>query len=320
MTDPRPHAARDTASEDAGHGSGENHSPRPVPALSWHGCHDTADIVRHPRRDAWQGGSDRGPAASRPKALDTGELVRRWRDERDQAARQELCERYLPLARRLAARYRNSHDPFEDLVQVASVGLLGAIERFDPDRGLSFGSFAVPTILGELKRYFRNTGWSAHVPRGAKEMALRVDRASRDITASTGHAPRVEHLAEYLELSAVDVLIGLEAGTAHYSDSLDAPTAGSDTAEAHSLIDTLGTEDPRLNLVDTKLSLMSAITRLPYLERQAVMLRVNSDMKQTEIARELGCSQMQVSRLLRRAAVRVRDLTDPALTKTAAVG
>ena len=260
-------------------------------------------------------------SAHRPmvQALDTGELVRRWQDHCDHAARQELCERYLPLARKLASRYRNSHDPFEDLVQVASVGLLGAIERFDPDRGIAFGSFAIPTILGELKRYFRSTGWSTHVPRGAQEMALRVDRASRDIAASTGHAPRVEHLAEYLEISAEEVLVGLEAGTAHYADSLDAPPVGSDTEEAHSLADTLGTDDPRLSLVDTKLSLMSAITRLPYLERQAVMLRVNGNMKQTEIAHELGCSQMQVSRLLRRAAVRVRDLTDPALTGTAAI-
>jgi RNA polymerase sigma-B factor len=260
-------------------------------------------------------------SAHRPtvQALETGDLVRRWQDDRDEAARQELCERYLPLARKLAGRYHNSYDPFEDLVQVASVGLLGAIERFDPDRGISFGSFAVPTILGELKRYFRNTGWSVHVPRGAQEMALRVGRASREITATTGHAPRVEHLAEYLEISAEDVLVGLEAGAAHYSDSLDAPAVGSDADEAQSLADTLGTEDPRLSLVDTRLSLMSAIARLPYLERQAVMLRVNGNMKQTEIAHELGCSQMQVSRLLRRAAARVRDLTDPALTTTAAI-
>jgi RNA polymerase sigma-B factor len=261
-------------------------------------------------------------SAHRPavQALDTDTLARRWQDDRDQAARRELCERFLPLARKLAGRYRNSHDPFEDLVQVASVGLLGAIERFDPDRGISFASFAVPTILGELKRYFRNTGWSAHVPRGAQEMALRVDRASRDISARTGQAPRVEHLTEYLEISAEEVLVGLEAGTAHYSDSLDAPVAGSDVEEAQSLADTLGTDDPLLSLVDTKLSLRSAIARLPYLERRAVMLRVNGNMKQTEIAHELGCSQMQVSRLLTRAAVRVRDLTDPALTRVTAIG
>ena len=134
------------------------------------------------------------------QAAGTSELVRRWQGDRDSAARQELCQRFMPLARKLAARYRNPNDAYEDLVQVASVGLLGAIERFDPDRETSFASFAVPTILGELKRYFRNTGWSVHVPRRAQEMALRVDRASREISASTGRAPRVQHLAEYLEL------------------------------------------------------------------------------------------------------------------------
>ena len=231
-----------------------------------------------------------------------------------------MCERYLPLARKLAGRYRNSHDAFEDLVQVASVGLLGAIERFDPERGINFASFAVPTILGELKRYFRSTGWSAHVPRSAQEMALHVDRASREITASTGHDPRVEHLADYLEISAEDVLAGLWAGTARYSDSLDAPAGGSDIEEAQSLADTLGTEDPRFGLVETKLSLMAAINQLPYLERQAVMLRIDGNLKQTEIARELGCSQMQVSRLLGRAAARVRELTDPEPARTTAAG
>jgi RNA polymerase sigma-B factor len=261
-------------------------------------------------------------SAQRPvvQNVGTSELVRRWQGDRDSAARQELCERFMPLARKLAARYRNSNDAFEDLVQVASVGLLGAIERFDPDRETSFTSFAVPTILGELKRYFRNTGWSAHVPRGAQEMALRVDRASREISASTGRAPRVQHLAEYLELSADDVVLGLGAGIAHYSESLDAPVIGPDVEEARSLVDTLGTEDPLFGLVDTKLSLMAAITRLPYLERQAVMLRIGGNMKQTEIAREMGCSQMQVSRLLRRAALAVRELTDPDQTTMMATG
>jgi RNA polymerase sigma-B factor len=250
----------------------------------------------------------------------TSELVRRWQDDRDQAARQELCERFLPLARKLAGRYRNSHDAFEDLVQVASVGLLGAIERFDPDRETSFASFAVPTILGELKRYFRDTGWSAHVPRGAQEMALRVDRASREIAAVTGRAPRLHHLSEYLELSADDVLVGLGASTAHYADSLDAPVGGADVEDAQSLAETLGAEDPLFGLVETKLSLMAAITRLPYLERQAVLLRVGGNMKQTEIAHAMGCSQMQVSRLLRRASVAVRELTDPDPSTMTATG
>ena len=184
--------------------------------------------------------------AQRPvvQTLGTGELVRRWQDDRDQAARQELCERFLPLARKLAGRYRNSNDAFEDLVQVASVGLLGAIERFDPDRETSFASFAVPTILGELKRYFRNTGWSAHVPRGAQEMALRVDRASREMAASTGRAPRVAAPRRVSGALGRGRPRRTGAGTAHYSDSLDAPAAGPDVEEARPLVETLGSEDP----------------------------------------------------------------------------
>ncbi|MGH2896492.1 MAG: sigma-70 family RNA polymerase sigma factor, partial [Solirubrobacteraceae bacterium] len=230
----------------------------------------------------------------------------RWHNHTDHAAREELFQRFMPLARKLAARYSNPHEPIEDLVQVASVGLLGAIDRFDPERGVRFPAFAIPTILGELKRYFRNTGWSAHVPRGAQELALRVDRAVREIEARSGHHPSVAELAEYLELPQEDVLTGLDAGTAHYSVSLDAPQSlGDDEDQPDTLGDSLGDLDESYGLVETSMSLSVAVGRLPHLERQALTLRLQHDMKQTEIARELGCSQMQVSRLLRRAAVRL---------------
>jgi RNA polymerase sigma-B factor len=260
-------------------------------------------------------GSPSDPARRRALgSVSTIALARRWREQHDQAARQELCERFLPLARQLAGRYRNSHDPFEDLMQVAMVGLLGAIERFDPDRGANFSSFAVPTILGELKRYFRNTAWAVHVPRGGQEMALRVDRASREITARTGRLPQVRDLAEYLEVPVEHVLRGLDAGSAQYSASLDAPAGGADDEEPRSLADSLGAEDDGFGLIETKLSLASAIARLPYLERRALTLRGEHEMKQIEIAHELGCSQMQVSRLLHRAATTLRVLTDPDVT------
>ncbi len=245
---------------------------------------------------------------------DTTELMALWCEHRDQAARDEMFQRFLPLARKLAARYSNPHEPLEDLVQVASVGLLGAIDRFDPDRGVRFPAFAVPTILGELKRYFRNTGWSAHVPRGAQELSLRVERAIRQIEALGGRHPRVAELAEYLELPQEDVLTGLDAGTAHYSVSLDAPLSGSDDEEQlDTLGDSLGDLDDSYGLVEASLALSDALGRLPHLERQALTLRLERDMKQTEIARELGCSQMQVSRLLRRASVRLHEMTDPDL-------
>jgi RNA polymerase sigma-B factor len=249
-----------------------------------------------------------------PSAVDTNELARRWQTLGDDQAREELCERFLPLTRRLAGRYRTAHEPLEDLVQVAAVGLLGAIDRFDPARGSSFPGFAIPTILGELKRYFRSTGWSAHVPRRAQELALRVDKGSRQISARTGRAPRVEEIAQYLELPTEDVLTGLDAGRAHYSVSLDAPSNNNTVdSEPESLGNSIGAEDDRIGLVETSTSLAAALKRLPFLEREALRLRLQEDLKQTEIAQRLGCSQMQVSRLLARAAARVREMIEPKL-------
>ncbi len=267
---------------------------------------------------------DRSPGAGRiarplsaPSAGSTRDhdsvpaLVRRWQQHRDHRARDLLFERFYPLARKLARRYTSANEPLEDLVQVASVGLLGAIDRFDPGRDTSFSSFAVPTILGELKRHFRNTGWSVHVPRGAQELALRVDQATRRITDATGRPPPVQELAQYLEISVEDVLTGLEAGGAHYSASLDAPAPGSETDDLARLSDCLGAEDHGYGLLEMKLSLTAALGRLPYLERRALQLRMEEDFKQSEIAVRLGCSQMQVSRLLRRATARLVELMEP---------
>jgi RNA polymerase sigma-B factor len=196
---------------------------------------------------------------------------------------------------------------------VASVGLLGAIDRFDPSRGIEFRSFAIPTILGELKRHFRNTGWTAHVPRGAQDLALRVDRAAREITDRTGRAPSPDAIAAFLEINLDDVLVGIDAATAHFSLSLDAPAASADSDEPRVLGDECGNAEDGYDLVDTKLSVAVAISHLPHKERQALRLRLESDLKQSEIADRMGCSQMQVSRLLRQAAARVRELTDPPL-------
>jgi RNA polymerase sigma-B factor len=235
-------------------------------------------------------------------------LFARWREHDDRAAREELIERFMPLARKLAARYRNPHESLDDLVQVAALGLIGAVDRFDPERGVAFSSFAVPTILGEIKRYFRSTSWSAHVPRRAQELSLRVEQASRRLTARHGRAPSVPELAQYLELDVEDVLAGLDAGTAHHSTSLDAPVASADDTERQPLSETIGSDDDRLELVDARVSLSSAIRLLPVREREALSLRLNEQLKQVEIADRLGCSQMQVSRLLRRATTRIREL------------
>jgi RNA polymerase sigma-B factor len=221
-------------------------------------------------------------------------------------ARDELVRRHLPLARKLAARYQNPHEPFDDLVQVANLGLLNAVDRYEPDRGVPFGAYATPTILGELKRHFRDTGWAAHVPRAAQELAQRVQRAVSDLTERHGRSPEVAELAEFLELDVEEALEGLESAQAHYSDSLDAPI-GDGAPEATTLGETLGAVDDGYALFETFTSLSGGIRRLPHLERTALTLRIQRDLKQSEIATLMGCSQMQVSRLLRRAADRLRE-------------
>jgi RNA polymerase sigma-B factor len=248
-----------------------------------------------------------------PGHTEAATLFHRWQQDGDAAAREEIFRRFQPLARKLASRYVNAQEPLEDLVQVAYLGLLGAIDRFDADRGLAFSSFAVPTVLGELKRHFRDTGWAVHVPRGAQEMSLRVDRAITKLTADTGRPPTVDAVAQYLEVGVDEVLVGMEAGGAHYSGSLEAPFGSDGEDDVQSLGDVLGQPDPGFRFSELTTSLQTAVGRLPKLERLALGLRLDDDMKQTDIARRLGCSQMHVSRLLRRAAERLREEIDTEL-------
>jgi RNA polymerase sigma-B factor len=242
--------------------------------------------------------------------LDTNELFAQWREHGDRRARAELVERFLPLARKLARRYAGAREPFDDLLQVASLGLVKAVDRFDPARGTAFSSFAVPTILGELKRYFRDLGWSVHVPRGAQEMALRVEDAYQKLTVKQGRAPSVSVLAEYTELSIEDVLEGLETAAAHHSVSLDAPH---DDGEGGSgtLGDTFGEDDERFELVEASVTITAAARSLSARERRVLILRFVEDRTQTQIAEIIGVSQMQVSRILRGALEKLRELTEP---------
>jgi RNA polymerase sigma-B factor len=242
-------------------------------------------------------------------AADSQELFQRWRRDRDRDARDELIARFLPLARKLARRYVQSSEPYDDLVQVASLGLVKAVERFDPDRGFAFTSFAVPTIVGELKRYFRDTGWAIHVDRGAQERARRINEARQAISARTGRPPRVDELAQYLELSEEEVLDGLQVAEAYGTVSLDAPLAGE---EDTSRLDAIGDEDQRLGLVDDQTTIFAAAKHLPQREREILYLRFGEDLTQSEIAERVGVSQMQVSRLLRRSLHRLRQLTSEA--------
>jgi RNA polymerase sigma-B factor len=242
---------------------------------------------------------------------DVCDLFARWQSDGDQAAREEIVRRFMPLARGLARRYGNSSEPFEDLLQVASLGLLKAIDRYDPERGYPFPSFAVPTILGEMRRYFRDSGWAVHVPRGTQERALKVRDAQERLANAKGHSPTVNQLAEYLELDTEEVLDSLQAIHAYQSVSLDAPRPSADDQDAVSYGESIGADDERYELIELDVTLSSVLMRIPARERAIMRMRFVDDLTQTEIAERIGVSQMQVSRLLRRSLDQLRALTHP---------
>jgi RNA polymerase sigma-B factor len=247
------------------------------------------------------------PSPDSPAGVASAQLFRAWHEHRDEAARAELIRRHLPLARKLASRYNRSSEPFEDLVQVASVGLIKAVERFDPNLGTAFTSFAVPTIVGELKRHFRDTCWTIQVDRRGQERARAV-LAAQEAMGAAGRSPTVQDLAQFLECDTEDVLEGLQAALAYRAVSLDAPGGVSDGSEPTStLADTVGADDEGLHLVDERATLSAAVRHLPKIERSILYLRYGEDLSQKEIARRVGISQMHVSRLLRRSLGRLRD-------------
>jgi RNA polymerase sigma-B factor len=213
----------------------------------------------------------------------------------------------MPLARTLAARYARTQEPFEDLFQVASLGLVKAARRYDPDRGAAFSSYALPTILGELKRHFRDKGRSIHLPRGLQELVMRVQAAEEQLSSRTGRSPTVIEIAEHLQLDTESVLEALEAITARNASSLDAPLEAEPGEEAATQHDMIGREDEGYALVDTSSSLAGAVQRLRKTDREVLELRLNRGMTQSEIAKQIGVSQMQVSRILRRATDQLRE-------------
>ena len=202
-------------------------------------------------------------------------------------------------------RFRNRGEPHDDLVQVARLGLVKAMDRFDPAHGSDFLSFAVPTIMGEVRRYFRDASWAVRVPRGAKELHLAVSAAAAELSQRIGSAPKPTQLAEHLGISLQEVYEGLEAGRAYHADSLHAPAPGfsADTP----LSETLGEEDSRLNGVDNHEALKPLLAALPERDRQILLLRFFGNLTQTKIAEQVGVSQMQVSRILARTLEQLRQ-------------
>jgi RNA polymerase sigma-B factor len=231
-------------------------------------------------------------------------LIERYHDEGDLAARQELVERFLPLARDLAFRYSYTDQPLDDLVQVASLGLIKAIDRFEPGRGHRFTSYATPTILGELKRHFRDKGWALHVPRDLQERALSAGREIEKLSKRLGRSPKLSEVARSLGCTVEAVVEAQEAAASYAATSLDAPIA-SDDADSASLIELLGDDDSAYDLVAEREAIATTWRRLPDDERQAVELRFMHNLTQSEIGQRMGCSQMQVSRVLRRALARL---------------
>jgi RNA polymerase sigma-B factor len=238
--------------------------------------------------------------------LDERDLHERYQRTGDQSAREQLAEHYLPLARSLALRYRGGSESVDDLYQVACLGMLKALERFDPARGASFQAFAVPTVLGELKRHFRDRVLPIHLPRGVKERALEINRATEALIGELDRPPTVSELAARLEISEEEVLEGMRALEASRTVSLDVPVGGEE-GDSPATVDTVGTADPGFENAESRVALQRAMGNLEEREQTCLKLRFGADMTQEEIASEVGVSQVHVSRILRRALNRLRS-------------
>jgi RNA polymerase sigma-B factor len=237
--------------------------------------------------------------------LSTEELFRLHRADASPAVVEELVRRFEPLARSVARRYQSRGEPLEDLTQVAHMGLLKAIAKFDPSRGFAFTSYATPTMLGELKRYFRDSGWAVHVPRGVKERAVELARVSDELSSTLGRSPSLSELAGALEATEEQTLEAIEAYHARHAAPLD-PGNDDDDSGPPSHLQLLGAEDERLEQAEYLSVIAKGVESLSETERMILYLRFGRDMTQSQIATRIGSSQMQVSRLLRAAIEKIR--------------
>jgi RNA polymerase sigma-B factor len=264
--------------------------------------------MRSDRRPRSRRPGDAAPGTGPEEALaNEGELLESYARTRDAAAREELVHRFLPFARSLAMRYSGGVEPSEDLVQVASLGLVAALERFDPERGVPFAAFAGPTILGELRRHFRDRVWTLRVPRGLQERIRAVEAAITKLSHELERSPTVAEIAELVELEEADVLEAFEAAVARRTVSLDQPSAGAEPGEETPMTERIGSEDPGFELVEDRAAIDASAGVLDETEREVLRLRFAEDLTQSKIAERVGYSQMHVSRILRRALSKVRD-------------
>jgi RNA polymerase sigma-B factor len=238
------------------------------------------------------------PGGRRRRADDA--LFRRYRETRDPALRGAIAERFLPLVRNLARRYAQGSEPMDDLVQVGSIGLLNAIDRYDPDAGTAFSSFAVPTILGEIKRHFRDRTWSVRVPRSLQELAGRIRGAERELEAALGRIPTAAELAGELGTDVEQLLSARTVAAGQYAVSLDR-TMGADDADGKTIADRFEVTEAGYGTVDDAFTLSTLMQGLDERMREILRLRFEQDLTQAEIAERVGLSQMHVSRLIRDA-------------------
>jgi RNA polymerase sigma-B factor len=240
------------------------------------------------------------------RAQEDRRLLVRYHEHGDPAAREQLVARFLPLARQLARRYQRGGEQLDDLVQVASLGLLKAIDRFDPARETAFSSFAVPTILGELKRHFRDKGWSVRVPRDLQELAVKVDKVADEMSRELGRSPTPAEISERVGATLEQVLEAREASAAYRAVSLDRPRTDGDE-EGDSYADSVGADDPGYRLAEAAATVERLMRVLSDREREVLRLRFEEDLTQSEIGARVGVSQMHVSRLIRQSISRLRD-------------
>jgi RNA polymerase sigma-B factor len=259
------------------------------------------DDLPEPPPRAQHGARERGHARElfeRLAALPPG-------DEERLRIRSELVELHLPLVEYLARRFRNRGEWLDDLTQVATIGLIKSIDRFDLERGVEFSTYATPTIVGEIKRHFRDKGWAVRVPRRLQELKLALAKAIGELAQNLGRAPTVAELAQHLQMSEEEVLEGLESANAYSTVSLDAPDSGDDDAPA--VAESLGMVDDALEGVEYRESLKPLLEQLPPREKRILLLRFFGNLTQSQIATELGISQMHVSRLLARTLTQLRE-------------
>jgi RNA polymerase sigma-B factor len=250
------------------------------------------------------------PGRGAERTREDRELFLRYRDgETD--ARDQLVERFLPLARQLARRYQRASEPLDDLLQVASMGLIKAIDRFDADREIAFSSYAVPTILGEIKRHFRDRTWAVRVPRDLQELTLKVDRVVGELSDALRRQPSVGEIADAVGADEEDVLEALQAGGAYRAVSFEAPR-GTDGGEedATTLADSIGVDEEGFDRAEERATLAQLLATVSPRERDVLRMRFEEDMTQAEIGAVIGVSQMQVSRVIRQALARLRAAAD----------